>query len=230
VQQFAGITLALAFGLACAAPPSAAPQRATAWGYVKLVPKAGQPGPDEGGYSDRRLQNVQRFDYSRPAIAVVFAPAASPAPPTERELSIEAGVHGAHWSQLVLAIGVNDRLRISNRTGSVQVISAPELAWLRELAPREEAELAPEMPGELLLHLLGVSAEPALVWSSPGVFTLADAAGRYELRDLAPGPIELRAWHPRLPPTAGRVVRTEPGTSARLDLEIGVDQLTGRGR
>jgi len=213
--------------VACAAaPPAASPERATAWGYVRLVPKAGLPA-EESGYSDRRLLGARRFDYSHPAFAVVYAPAAPARTAETRELALETRENGAHWSAPVTAIGVRDRLRVANRTAIAQVVSAPALAWLRELGPGEASELAAAAPGELLLHLLGGGGETAVVWISPGAFVLANTAGRYELPDLPPGASELRAWHPRLPPSAGHAVRLEAGAATRVDLEIGVDRAAG---
>jgi len=225
--QHRAVIAAVGLLLACAAPPTADSASATAWGYVKLIPKPGLPAA-ESGYSDRRLHGVQRFDYSHPSFAVVFAPNAPAPPPSARELAIEAGPNGARWSAPVSAIGVNDRLQVANRTEAAQVISAPQLAWLRELAPGEAAELTPSAPGELRLHSLGSSAQSALVWVAPGAFTLASAAGRYELRELPPGVIDLRAWHPRLPEAAAPNRTIEAGAVVRIDLEIGVEQAAGR--
>ncbi|HEU4429775.1 MAG TPA: hypothetical protein VFT98_13520 [Myxococcota bacterium] len=226
MQRRASIA-ALGCLLACvAAPPTASPDRATAWGYVRLVPKAGLPA-EEGGYSDRRLLGVQRFDYSHPAFAVVYAPGAPVRTAQTHELMLEARANGAHWSATVAAVGVNDRLRVANRTAIAQVVSAPALTWLRELAPGEATELAPAAPGELLLHVLGGAGETAIVWVSPGAFALANTAGRYELDGLPPEVRELRAWHPRLPPSAGHTVRLEAGAATRVDLEIGVDRAAG---
>src|SRR5262249_46045936 len=54
--------------------PTAAPGRATLWGYVRLVPREGvhPAAPGGGAYADPRLRDAALVDYSRPGFAVVY--------------------------------------------------------------------------------------------------------------------------------------------------------------
>jgi hypothetical protein len=61
------------------------------------------------------------------------------------------------------------------------------------------------------------------VFVSPGPFTVVAEDGRFQLNGLAPGEHQLRAWHPRFPP-AQASLRIADGSTAHLDLDMGVDQ------
>ena len=109
-------------------------------------------------------------------------------------------------------------------------MSAPLAGFVRELAPGESVTLTPPQVGELEIHTLDTRAAAALVWVAPGAFAVADAAGRYELRGLPPGRIDVHAWHPRLPPSGAHPLEARAGEVTRLDLEIGVGQSGGDAR
>ncbi len=214
---------ALLLALGCASAPSAEPGSAVLWGYVQLVPKAGvDPAHDD--YSDRRVRDAKRIDYSQTgyAIAYVERPPAEPATPLQ--LVIEPGPRGPELRPALGAVLASQRIAIENRSAKTQIVSAPGASWLAAVAPGEAAEIAPAELGELAIHVLGADAAPALVWVSPGAFAVAGAGGRYELRGLAPGSFAVRAWHPRLPPSAAHAVELGGGQVVRLDLEIGVDR------
>jgi hypothetical protein len=110
-----------------------------------------------------------------------------------------------------------------NRTSEVRIVSAPAAGFVRSLAPGEAVHVAAAEAGELELHALGGQAAPAVVFVAPGAFAEAGADGRYELRGLAPGAVQIRAWHPRLPVSVARRVEVAAGQALELDLEIGVD-------
>lgn len=219
--------LALAAALACvfacaAGAPAPDLEHAAVWGYVKLVPKDGAAAAGDG-YADRRLRDAARVDYSHPSFAVVYTAGDAPAARSQTLAFVETP-RGLRWLPARLAMGAADELVIVNRSARPQIVSAPEAGWLKQLAPGERTALHPSQRGELEIHLLGTDAAPALVWVAPGAYAAADAAGRYELRGLAPGAVRLRAWHPRLPPSAVREVTLAAGERVRVDLEIGVDR------
>jgi hypothetical protein len=215
---------ALACALACATgAPAPDPQRGAVWGYVRLVPKGGAATSGDA-YADRRLRDAALFDYSHPSFAVVYAAGGSAAAATSHTLSLEDSPRGLRWAPDHVAMGSSDELVVANRSPRAQIVSAPDAAWLRGLAPGASASLRPAQSGELALHMLGSDAPPALVWVAPGAFASADSAGRYELRGLEPGVASVRAWHPRLPPSAAREITLRAGEIVRLDLEIGVDR------
>jgi hypothetical protein len=212
---------ALAF--ACASAPPPAQTEAALWGYVKLSPKHGAGGSADG-YADRRLRTAPLFDYSHPVFAVVYTADAPQPAPSVRTLTIEAGDGEVSWKPARLAIGLEDTLRVDNQTGQPQIVSAPELDWVGDVAPGASITLKPRQGGELEIYRLGASQAPALVWVASGAYAVADSAGRYELRGLPPGRIAVRAWHPRLPPSEPRTITLTRGQLGRLDLEVGVDR------
>lgn len=213
----------LLLSLACAAAPPVEPGRAALWGTVRLIPKAGATSSADA-YSDRRVRGAELADYSQTGYAVVYVDSAAGGAPARLELSIEASGNGAALRPALAAALVGRAIAISNRTPQTQVVSAPAAAWLVELAPGERVEFLAGKSGELGIHVLGAERGSALVWVSPGSFAIAGAGGRYELRNLPPGPVAVRAWHPRLPPTAASAIELRAGEVARLDLEIGVDR------
>jgi hypothetical protein len=193
------------------------------WGYVKLSPKHGAGGSADS-YADRRLRSAPRFDYSHPVFAVVYTADAPQPPPSVRTLVLEPRDGEASWKPTRLALGLADSLRVDNQTAQPQIVSAPGLDWVGEVAPGASITLKPRRGGELEIFRLGGSQAQALVWVASGAYAVADSAGRYELRGLPPGRIDVRAWHPRLPPSEPQTVTLAAGQVSRLDLEVGVDR------
>jgi hypothetical protein len=212
--------------LACASAPAPEPGRAVVFGSVELVPKRGVP--EAAGYGDRRLRDVPRFDYLQPRFAVVFADAPPASAPAPAALVIEPREHGGVRFQPAYGVtGLAAGISIENRSAETRVVSAPEADFVARLAPGETAHVAPGAAGELEIHLLGERAAPAIVFVAAGAFAPVGADGRYALRGLAPGSREIRAWHPRLPPSAPHRVEVAAGEAVRLDLAIGVDLSEG---
>jgi hypothetical protein len=218
----AGLFPVLLLALACASPPASDPAHGAVWGYVTLRPKDGTTS-GAGGYGDRRLRSAGHFDYSHPSFAVVYTANGPPPAPMPRTLSLESAADGVRWQPAHAAVGARDRVSIVNHTSLPQLVSAPGAGRVWSLAPGESATLEALAPGELQLHVLRAQTPPALVWVAAGAFALADSAGRFELRGLDPGDVQIRAWHPRLPPSAAHPVTLRAGEVARVDVEIGVD-------
>jgi hypothetical protein len=223
----AGAAIAgLVIGLGCASPPEADPNGTTVWGYVRLAPKANAPR-GEGGYGDRRLSDVKRVDYSHPRFAVVFVPDATPVASPPAELVIRDTGSGPRIEPEITATTLAAGVLIRNETGTDQLVSAPTANYLRRLKPAAVDRIDGLLEGELTMHLLGTLGDGhgpiAQVWVSPGRVARVEANGRFLIRGLEPGSHVLRAWHPRLPPTAPRAFDLERGDVERIDLEISVD-------
>lgn len=224
-RWIAGLGFALV-SLGCATGPAADPESTVLWGDLRLVPKAGSQASG-GGYGDRRVADARRVDYSQIQFAVVYAPSARSAAPAPAELVIRSSDKGPriepHYAATSPAAGV----RVSNATADQQIVSVPGAARLERIDPGESALISGLAPGESTVHLLGVpernAASPALVWVAEGLMTVVDASGRYTLRGLEPGRHQVRAWHPRLPPSSIHTVDLTRGSVLRLDLEIGLD-------
>jgi len=206
----------------CASAPAAAPGRAALWGFVRLVPHAGVAPAASGAtpYGDPRLRDAALVDYSRPGFAVVYLDSGA-SPGGAAALELRASRLGVVIEPEHAALGRGGRIAVRNATADPHVVSCPASDLVRRLAPGESLELAASEPGEQRCFLLDAADAAATVFVAPGPFVRADAAGRFELLDLEPGPAALRVWHPRFPP-AERRVRLEPGAVARVDLELGV--------
>jgi hypothetical protein len=214
--------LTCAFLLACAGAPRADPGTGVVFGSVRLVPKAGAERA-VASYSDRRLRDVERVDYQQPGFSVVFSNAAGPRAPAPAAFRLEPWTGRVRFAPAVGATDLGRGVDVTNASAESQIVSAPAAGFVRALAPGETVHLAPAEAGELELHVLGDEAAPALVFVAPGAFARVGSDGRYELRGLAPGAVEIRAWHPRLPVTGARRVELAAGEALELDLEIGVD-------
>ncbi len=215
--------LACALALACAGAPHAEPGTALVFGSVRLVPKAGaEVAP--AAYGDRRLRDVKRVDYQQPGFSVVFADGAGSGAAGPANLALEAPAGRVRFAPAFAATDLAHGVTITNASGEARIVSAPSAGFVQSLAPGESAHIAPPDAGELELHVLGASVAPAVVFVAPGAFAQVGADGGYELRGLAPGAAEIRAWHPRLPVSVAQRVELAAGQALRLDLEIGVDR------
>jgi hypothetical protein len=217
------VTAALA---ACASAPDApAPDRATAWGYVRLIPHGDLPAPSAGSasYGDRRLADVALVDYSRPGFAVVYAEDGAPPPANAPvRLAVRSGPLGPRLEPAHAALAAGGSLEIGNESGEARLVSCPAAGLVRRLEPGASLAILVSNPGEWPVYLLDAPGEPARVFAAPGRWAVASEAGRFELADLAPGRHRLVAWHPRFPPAAA-TVELASGRAQRVDLELRVD-------
>jgi len=221
MHRFVGLACALA--LACASAPRAEPGTALVFGSVRLVPKAGaEVAP--AAYGDRRLRDVERVDYQQPGFSVVFAAGPGSGAVAPARIALEARAGGVRFAPDVSASDLAHGVVVTNASAETRIVSAPSAGFVQSLAPGESAQIAPPEAGELELHVLGANAAHAVVFVAPGAFARVGADGRYELRGLAPGAAEIRAWHPRLPVSVAQHVDVVAGQALRLDLEIGVDR------
>jgi hypothetical protein len=212
-----------AFLLACAgAAPRPDPGTGVVFGSVRLVPKAGSERAVEA-YSDRRLRDVERVDYQQPGFSVVFASAAARGAGEPAAFVLESRAGRVRFAPAQDATDLGRGFDVTNGSGATQIVSVPAAGFVRSLASGETAHVTPAEAGELEVHVLGDAAPPALVFVAPGAFAEVGSDGRYELRGLPPGAVEIRAWHPRLPTTGAQRVELADGQALELDLEIGVD-------
>jgi hypothetical protein len=222
--------LAGAFVLACAGAPPVDPGTGVVFGSVRLVPKAGAERAS-AAYSDRRLRDVERVDYQQMGFSVVFANAEAVSPATaggSAAFALEPWAGHVRFRPAFAATDLGRGVDVTNRSAARQIVTAPAAGFARALEPGETVHVAPAEAGELELHVLGDGDASAIAFVAPGAFARVRADGRYELRGLAPGAVEIRAWHPRLPVTGARRVELAAGQALELDLEIGVDHAEKR--
>lgn len=224
-RSVAALSVAATLAACASAPDAPAPDRATAWGYVRLVPHEELPAPSAGSasYGDRRLADVALVDYSRPGFAVVYAEDGAPPPAgAPVRLAIRSGPLGPRLEPAHAALAAGGELTIDNETGDARLVSCPAAGLVRRLEPGASLAIAVSGPGEWPVYLLDAPGEPARVFAAPGPWTVASEAGRFQLADLAPGRHRLVAWHPRFPPAAA-TVELASGSALRVDLELRVD-------
>jgi hypothetical protein len=215
---------AAAWLAACASAPAAAPGRAAAWGYVRLVPHEGMPAPSAGSasYGDRRLADVELVDYARPGFAVVYAADGAPLPPgAPLRIAIRSGrLEPAH-----AALAAGGALEVVNEDAEPRLVSCPAAGLVRRLEPDAALAIPVPVAGEWPVYLLDARGEPARVFAAPGRWAVASEAGRFELSDLPPGRHRLVAWHPRFP-SATATVDLASDRALRVDLELQVGAAT----
>lgn len=220
------ILAASALALACArgVPPHPA-TGSGAYGQLHLVPRAGvTPGrPSDPSYGDRRLRDVTFVDYAHPGFAVVWAEG-PPSPAGLVELSIRDVRGGVAVEPEYAAVGAGGSIVVRNAADDAHVVSCPGAELVRILAPGERVEIPALAPGEEPVFVLDARAARASIFVSPGPFAVTDTNGYFALRDLPPGRVRLRAWHPRFPP-ASQVLDVAEGRATRVDIEMGVDRV-----
>lgn len=227
-----GPLLALVLGACAAAPPTPAPGRAAVHGRVTVSPHEDAPVVRGGAYGDRRLAGAERVDYSKVGFGVVYAArragpgAAAASAPAPLELALAADRVGPRLSPDLAAVGLGGTIRLRNGLERAEWVSIPGLDLLTAVAPGAVLEVEARVPGELAIHLLTSRLEPARVFVAPGPFAAVGNSGRFALADLTPGPVELRAWHPRLPPWR-RALELPPDTVVEVDIDLGVGRPGG---
>lgn len=216
------LALALAGGLACAGAGSApAPGKSRVFGTLRLVPHAGAPASSGGkAYSSLRMRDAGLVDYSTPGFAVVFVNTGTKpggaATVTIRDTHVEPRLEPDH-----LAIGDGGRITVVNASASAHILSVPAAKLVRRLGAGSRVEIDVAAAGEQGLFLLDVPEASTTVFAAPGPFAVVSTTGEFDLRDLEPGAVELRAWHPRFPPVV-QTLELAPDASLRVDLDMGV--------
>ncbi len=210
-------------GLACASAPHApTPGRGTLFGDLRLVPHAGVTMPDAGDptYQDRRVRDARIFDYSQPGFAVVYLEG-SPTPGERVEISIRANDFETRLAPSWLALAAGGTVAVHNTTAEPHTVSCPSLSLVARVAPGETLAILAHTPGAHSVFLLDRPQVESGFFAAPGPYVVLTRDPRFELRDLPPGRVELRAWHPRLPPVT-RSVEIGADQVLRVDLEMGV--------
>jgi hypothetical protein len=216
------------FALACAsAPPPPAPGKGTLYGELHLLPRAGvtMPAANDPAYQDRAMRDARIMDYSRPGFAVVYLDGG--APPGERvTATIRANEFETRLEPRWLALAAGGVVAVSNASAEPHTVSCPDLALVARLAPGESLEIQAKTAGAHSVFLLDLPQVESGFFAAPGPYAVLTEDARFELRDLPPGHARLRAWHPRLPPTA-RAVDVIADRAERVDLELGVGRAEG---
>jgi plastocyanin len=219
----ARIALLLTLAVACAGTPdSPAPGRARVFGTLRLVPHEGAPPAAAGGgsYGSRRMRDTVLVDYSTPGFAVVYV-AEDAQPGGTVQVSVRDTLVEPRFEPANLAIGVGGKILLENTSKTSHIVSYPAARLVKRLEPGGRLEIPVPQAGEQGLFLLDVRDAAATLFVAPGRYAVVSTSGAFALEDLAPGELEVRAWHPRFPPVARRV-QLAPDASQRVDFEMGV--------
>lgn len=222
-RSFVGFCAAAALALACAStPPAPSHGRGTLFGDLRLVPHPGVKMPDasDPSYQDRRMRDARIFDYSQPGFAVVYLEG-SPPQGERVDLTIRANDFETRLEPRWLALAAGGVIALRNTTQETHTVSCPSLSLVARVAPGESLEIPVKAAGAHSVFLLDRTQVESGVFAAPGPYAVLTRDPRFELRDVAPGPAQLRAWHPRLPPVA-RAVEVTADAVTRVDLEMGV--------
>ncbi|HTO55400.1 MAG TPA: hypothetical protein VMR50_18600 [Myxococcota bacterium] len=226
MRRLAPWIAALAWLGGCAqTPPAPSHGRGTLFGELRLLPHEGvtMPSAGDGSYGDPRLRDARLVDYSQPGFAVVYLEQG--ARPGERvEIAIRASQFETRLEPRWTALAQGGSVVLRNLTDEPHTVSVPSLSFVGRIAPGESLELAARSEGQNGVFLLDRPQVEAGFFAAPGPYAILTRDPRFELRDLAPGPARLHAWHPRLPPVT-RAVDVQADQVTRVDLEMGV----GRG-
>jgi hypothetical protein len=226
-RSFRAWSVLALIALACAsAPPAPSHGRGTLFGDLRLVPHAGVTMPDAGDptYQDRRMRDTRIVDYSQPGFAVVYLDG-QPATGERVDVSIRANDFETRLEPRWLALAAGGTVALHNTTGEAHTVSCPSLSLVARVGPGESLEISAKTAGAHSIFLLDRPQVESGFFAAPGPYAVLTRDPRFELRDLPPGRAELRAWHPRLPPTA-RAVEVVADSVVRVDLEMGVDRST----
>ncbi|HTO69616.1 MAG TPA: hypothetical protein VMR31_07115 [Myxococcota bacterium] len=217
------VCFAAALLAACATtPPAPAHGTGTVWGSLRLVPHAGVTMPDAGDptYQDRRMRDTRIFDYSHPGFAVVYLDGA--VRKGERtDVAIRSNEFETRLEPGWVALAQGGTVAVYNATNEAHTVSCPSLGKVARLAPGDTFEIPARDAGAHSLFLLDRPQVESGFFAAPGPYAVLTSDSRFELRDLAPGRVELHAWHPRLPPVA-RPIDVTADQLVRVDLEMGV--------
>lgn len=226
-QLAIALSTALALASCASGPPVPAPGRSAAWGTVRLVPRQGVTpgGGDADSYADRRYGDVSFVDYTHPGFAVVYADGAPPSGDRVR-IEIRSGAIGPGLQPDRAAVALGGTIEVANASEQTHLVSAPSARVVRRLGPGEVVEIRAASPGQQELFLLDRGDASAVLFASPGPYTVVSTSGSFQLPDLDPGRHTLRVWHPRFPP-AERAVELAPARATRVDFELSVDSLHG---
>ena len=193
---------------ACASAPTVAPGRSAAFGYVRLVPREGVVPPCGGlaSYGDREFEGVDFVDYSKPGFAVVVCGAQGAAGAQrsgDPALVIRDGATGA---ASIRPRGARGRRHHHGRNQSAA--TRRSRARGRSRAPARDGEsIADPTPRHGRVVALPARRRRAKRRASsrrPDRSASCRRPGATSFAISQPGRAQLRAWHPRFPPSLRR--------------------------
>ena len=176
-------------------------------GTVRGVPPVNAaPGGADGGdaYSSRRYKFVEKIDYDHLRDFVVYIDQTIPGE-TEKpsEQTVTTTQKDANFEPHVLPVAVNTSVRWPNEDDIFHNVFSMSDAkefdlgyYKKEKVPVVTFDKVGKVDVFCAIH----SKMHCIILVVPNhYFALADARGRFEIKNVPPGTYKLRAWHERLP-------------------------------
>lgn len=210
---------------------SALARAGTISGTVRATPPAGAP-PEAGAgaddaYASRRYKYAERIDYEHLRDFVVYIDqAVSGAPVTPIEQTVTTTQKDANFEPHVLAVAVGTSVLWPNEDDIFHNVFSMSDAkefdlgyYKKERVPRVTFDKVGRIDVYCAIH---TKMHCVILVVPNRFFAMADAKGRFTIRDLPAGRYTVRAWHERLPSRAQEVVVPAEGV-------VGADFTLGPG-
>jgi plastocyanin len=217
--------------LACVGWSGLGVEAGTIIGTVRAEGKPGVEAAAGGGnYASRKFKFVETIDYAALKDFVVYIdqpPATPPTPPTQ---PVQVVQKDARFVPHVLPVVVGTTVHWPNRDEifhNVFSYSEPKRFDL-DLYKRDqdqEKKVTFDKPGrvDVFCSIHSQMHCIVLVLENPH-FAVADAKGRFEIRDVPAGKYRLKAWHERLPPEVKEIDVPATG-GVTVDFVLGIKNL-----
>ncbi|MDF1660613.1 MAG: hypothetical protein P1V97_02490, partial [Planctomycetota bacterium] len=142
--------------VACNSTPPPKSGKGTLYGTVVAVPREGvTPGKKGGGpYKDPRFRDVEFVDYRRPGFVVVYLDTA-PAQAGEVTITIKESNGQVRLTPSNSAVGLGNKIVVSNETSSNQVVSCPKAEFLQSVEAGKTLSIDVKEAGAVTVFTLG---------------------------------------------------------------------------
>jgi len=192
-----------------------------------VAPKSGGGESGGGGYDSRRYKFAEKLDYDHLRDFVIYIDQVLPGPVTPQHAAITTQ-KDASFEPHVLAVAVGTTVRWPNEDEifhNVYSTSEPKQFDLGFYKQERVPELTFDQVGRVDVYCAIHTRMHCIILVVPNAFfTVADAKGRFTLRNVPAGTYRVRAWHERLPSQVQEVVVPADG-DATVDFRLSLGAL-----
>jgi plastocyanin len=194
-----------------------------------VAPTGGSEAGGGGAYDSRRYKFAEKIDYDRLRDFVIYIdqPVSEVTPGAPRLAAITTQ-KDASFEPHVLPVAVGTTVRWPNEDDIYHNVFSMSDAKQFDLGfykKEKVPELKFDQVGRVDVFCAIHTKMHCIILVVPNsFFTLADAKGRFVLKDIPPGTYRLRAWHERLPSLVREVVVPAAG-EVTVDFKLGLGEL-----
>ncbi len=192
-----------------------------------VAPKSGGGESGGGGYDSRRYKFAEKLDYDHLHDFVVYIDQVLPGPVTPQRAAITTQ-KDASFEPHVLAVAVGTTVRWPNEDEIFHNVYSTSDAKQFDLGFYKQErvpELTFDQVGRVDVYCAIHTRMHCIILVVPNAyFTVADAKGRFTLRNVPAGTYRVRAWHERLPSQVQEVVVPADG-EATVDFRLSLGAL-----